>query len=206
MSDACVCVFTKAPVEGKVKTRLLPVLTPQQACRVHKNLLQHCAAGIRHSDWQSQLWATDVQHPYINQCAKKHSMSLHLQQGEDLGERMQHAAKESLKKFSCVIIIGSDCPDIDARLIAGAISALKSGKEMVLAPAEDGGYVLIGFSKNIPSVFENIPWGTDKVLSLTIDRIRQENVSWFELATQRDIDRPDDLEFLKQRYPQLLTQ
>jgi len=210
VSTACVCAFakthTQAPIEGEVKTRLFPVLTPQQACRVHMDLLQHCLAEVQHSEWQSQLWTTDVQHPYINQCAERYSMSLHFQQGDDLGERMQHAVKESLKKFSYVIIMGSDCPSIDKQLIVDAVSVLKSGKELVLAPAEDGGYVLIGFSKNISSVFENISWGTEQVLLQTIECLQQEDISWHELAVQRDIDRPDDLEFLKQHYPMLLAQ
>ncbi len=206
MTTVCVCVFTKPPVEGKVKTRLAPFLSLQQACRVHENLLKHCLSRVQHIHWQTQLWSTDIQHSTIKKLAQQYSMPLRQQQGSDLGERMLLAVKESLKEFTIVIIIGSDCPDLDVSIISDAIETLQSGSEVVLAPAMDGGYVLIGLSIDIESVFVDIPWGTDKVLSVTRERLQQAGIRWQETAMQRDIDRPDDLDFLKQYYPSLLIQ
>jgi len=206
MSQVCVCVFAKAPVAGKVKTRLIPTLTAQQACALHESLLQHCISGIQNNHWQSQLWSTGIQHPYIKQSAQQYSMSLYAQQGKDLGERMYNAVQQSLKNFSYVIIVGTDCPDINTRVIEEAIKSLRAGSEVVLAPAEDGGYVLIGLSRDVECLFKDMQWGTDQVLAITRDRLKQAGISWHELASQRDIDRPEDLEFLKQHYPDLFIQ
>lgn len=206
MNDVCVCVFAKAPVPGKVKTRLLPALTTQQACTVHENLLKHCVSRIQNNAWQSQLWSTDIEHSYINQCAAQYSMSLHTQLGDDLGERMSFAVRQNLKKFSYVILVGTDCPDLESSLIAEAIASLKEGSEAVLVPAEDGGYVLMGLSVHIENIFTDMQWGSDKVLAVTRDRLVEAGIRWQELSEKRDIDRPEDLDFLKQNYPALFIQ
>ncbi len=203
MNDVCVCIFSKAPVDGKVKTRLLPALTEQQACLVHMNLLEHCLSNVKHVGWQCQLWTTDIYHPYIKQQSQQHAISVHLQQGEDLGARMRFAFKESLKKYSYVVLIGTDCPDLNSDYIFQAIKYLQAGKKVVLGPAKDGGYVLIAMSIEFDGVFENMDWGTDQVLNVTCKRLQQANIDWSELAMQRDIDRPGDLAFLKQSYPAL---
>ena len=201
MKQACVCVFAKAPVKGRVKTRLFPSISEQQACDVHEKLLEHCLSNTHHDDWQRQLWSTDTQHPFIQSCEKKYSIPLCLQQGSDLGEKMYLAASESLKTFSYVIIIGTDCPTLNANYISEAVSRLKAGANVVLGPAVDGGYVLIGLSVDIESIFKDMQWGNEQVLSHTRQRLREAGISWEELAVQRDIDRPEDLDFLKQLQP-----
>ena len=203
MKDTCLCVFAKAPVSGKVKTRLFPVLSEQQACRTHKTLLQHCLSQVQHADWHSQLWTTDTSHPDIKNNAQQHVMSLHEQRGTDLGERMAFAVQQSLKDFKYVIIIGTDCPSINAELVKEVDEKLKSGFEVVLGPALDGGYVLIGMSVEENSLFKDIQWGTDEVLNTTRTRLRDADIDWHEISPQRDIDRPADLGYLRQAYPDL---
>lgn len=193
MKQTCLCVFAKAPIQGKVKTRLFPALTEQQACEVHKKLLQHCVVKTRHADWQSQLWTTDTEHPYMLDIARQHLIPLYLQQGDELGERMKFSVSKILETSSYVIIIGADCPELDSNYISEAIKHLRAGVEVVLGPAEDGGYVLIGLSRNVDKLFENMQWGTHTVLAITRQRLQQANISWHELATLRDIDRPEDL-------------
>ncbi len=200
MTDVCVCVFAKAPVQGKVKTRLLPALTEQQACLVHKKLLRHCLETVQSNNWQSQLWTTDIQHPYVKQHAQQNLMSLHLQQGHDLGERMLFAAKESLDKYAYVIIIGTDCPDLDSDYISKAIETLRAGTDVVIGPAKDGGYVLIGMSVVVDNIFKSMQWGNDQVLAITRERLQQAGIYWQELATLHDIDRPNDLALLESGY------
>lgn len=203
MMDTCLCIFAKAPVCGQVKTRLLPVLNEEQACQLHQDLLQHCISQTQHTEWQSQLWSSDVSHSVIQAYAKQYQMSLHQQQGTDLGARMDSAMRKSLQKFNYVVIIGSDCPSIDAALIAQALKKLKAGFDVVLGPAADGGYVLIGFSSVAENVFTDIEWGSDQVLKTTRSHLQAAGISWSELAVQRDIDRPDDLTYLQQFYPDL---
>jgi len=200
MTDTCVCVFAKAPVSGQVKTRLLPVLSEQQACFLHERLIHHCLSQTQSSDWQSQLWSPDISHPYIQACAEEFSVSLHAQLGGNLGERMAFTVKESLENFNYVIIVGTDCPSIDVGFIQEALRKLKAGFDVVLGPAEDGGYVLIGFSVAAGGVFNNIEWGTNQVLELTRMRLREAKLNWHELAAQRDIDRPEDLAYLQRAY------
>jgi len=204
MTDTCVCVFAKAPVSGQVKTRLLPVLSEQQACFMHERLIQHCLSQVQSAEWQSQLWSTDISHSYIQARSEEHLIPLHMQQGADLGMRMASALQHSLENFKYVIIIGTDCPSIDIDFIQEAVTKLKAGLDVVLGPAEDGGYALIGFSMLAESVFTDIQWGTDQVLELTRIRLREAKLSWYELATQRDIDRPEDLQYLQQAYPLLV--
>lgn len=204
MTDTCVCVFAKAPISGQVKTRLVPALSEQQACHVYKNLLTHCLEQIQSVDWQSQLWSTDISHPYIRRCADQNSMPLYFQTGDDLGEKMFLAARQSLTNFRYVIIIGTDCPSIDVSVINEVVKKLKSGCDVVLGPAADGGYVLIGLSIAAESLFNDIEWGTNRVLDLTRTRLRDEGLNWHELSMQRDIDRPADLQYLQQDFPALL--
>ena len=203
MKSACVCVFSKAPEQGKVKTRLLPVLTPQQACQVHENLLQHCVFTTQDSRWQSQLWTTDIKNEFIKRLSKKYSMTLHPQLGSELGKRMFNAVKFSLETFSYVVVIGTDCPSLDAKYIAEAIAQLKLGADVVLGPAEDGGYVLIAMSQQLEYLFRDMQWGSDRVLEETRNRLQDKGLHWHELETRRDIDRPNDLDYLKQHYPAL---
>ncbi len=206
MNTICVCVFAKAPVAGQVKTRLLPVLSAQQACLVHQHLLEHSLQQVINKRWQTQLWSTDIDHPYIEQLAQRYSLERVLQQGNDLGLKMCHATAESLKSFAYVVIVGTDCPELDAAYISEAIAQLQQGVEVVIGPAEDGGYVLIAMSRLIANVFENMPWGSDRVLDITRQRLQQARVHWYELPSRRDIDRPEDLVFLSQQYPKLVTQ
>jgi len=203
MTEACLCIFTKAPIIGKVKTRLAPELSEQQACRVHEGLLQHCILQTQSTDWENQLWATDTSHSYIKEKVNQYGMLLHAQQGANLGQRMAFAVKQSLKKFSYAIIIGTDCPSIDTEVVTQAINQLKLGLDVVLSPADDGGYVLIGFSIVAEDVFSDIEWGTEQVLETTRIRLQAAGLRWSELASQRDIDRPDDLQYLQKSYPEL---
>lgn len=205
--QACVCVFAKAPQPGVVKTRLLAVLSPKQACTVHEGLVSSCLAAIDSPDWQTQLWSTDPENNFIRQCRQAQRLSHHLQWGSNLGERMANAVHENLQRHEQVIIVGTDCPQIDHEMINTAINHLRSGKDIVLAPADDGGYVLIGFSTQVGAgvleVFNNIDWGTEFVLEQTRARIRSSGLDSFELVTCRDIDRPPDLYWLADAYPEL---
>jgi len=203
MTNTCLCLFAKAPISGKVKTRLLPALSEQQACRAHKVLLQHCIAKIQHTDWQSQLWSTDISDPYMQENAQQYALSLHEQHGLDLGERMANAAQQSLENFDYVVIVGTDCPSLDITIINDVVKKLQAGVDVVLGPATDGGYVLIGLSVMDSRIFTDINWGSGQVLELTRTRLQEAGLTWYELAEQRDIDRPDDLYYLQQAYPDL---
>jgi len=203
MKQACLCIFAKAPVRGEVKTRLLPVLNEQQACRAHESLMEHCLQQTVSASWQSQLWSTDSTNTYVRQCAEEFLVPVHSQQGEDLGARMANAVQQSLQDFSYVIIIGTDCPDLDTTYINKALYRLKAGDEVVIGPAADGGYVLIALSIEADNIFKDIEWGSTQVLNVTRQHLRESGLKWSELEIQRDIDRPEDLGYMKQEFPEL---
>ncbi len=101
--------------------------------------------------------------------------------------------------MSGVILVGGDCPFIDEDYIESAILALKK-HDVVIGPANDGGYVLLGLSQDTPQLFENIDWGTESVFEATLNIVEREKLSYKVLPALSDIDRPEDLKQLDQKH------
>lgn len=193
--DTVIMVFCKAPVPGQVKTRLIPPLTDEEAAQLHCELTElTLQTATKTSLCQVQLWCSPLtDHPFFSRLARQYLVDLHLQQGDDLGGRMHHAMRYALSHFNHAIIIGCDCPSLTADNLEQAINGLKAGKQCVIAPAEDGGYVLIGLNRPQRSLFDNMPWGTGDVLSLTFARLQSQGIEYEEFATQWDLDTVHDL-------------
>lgn len=195
---ACLCVFARAPVPGKVKTRLLPRLDAESACQLHRQLIDECLSRtVRKDSWQSQLWSTDLADEYLVAMSAAYGITLHEQQGEDLGARMAHAAKTTLQDYQYVVLIGTDCPGLDAEYIESVLQQLQAGADCVLGPAEDGGYVMLALSVYDDSLFNDIEWGTSRVLAATRERIKSLGWHCREMPVLWDVDRPADFERLK---------
>lgn len=204
-------IFTRYPVPGKTKTRLIPALGEQGAVDLHSrmaeytllNLLTLCLdqsleIGIYYSGGDRALMQNWL-NPIISSFCEHHShsrinpISYHAQIGEDLGKRIQRAFEDGFNhKIEKMIIIGTDCPDLNQNLIEEAFWALNS-QDVVLGPANDGGYYLIGLSQSFPMLFNHIDWGSDRVLAQTKKIIEQEKLSVYDLPVLTDVDRPDDL-------------
>jgi glycosyltransferase A (GT-A) superfamily protein (DUF2064 family) len=92
-----------------------------------------------------------------------------------------------------VVVVGADCPSVDGNYGAQALARLAAGEQVVLGPADDGGYVLIGLRAPTPAVFDNIDWGQAGVMSQTRERLRAAGMDWYELEPKWDVDRPEDL-------------
>ncbi len=196
--DSKILVFCKAPIPGKVKTRLLPVLSSCEAADLYRALagrMIDCALGS--SLAEIELWCyPDFNHPFFqkyNEC----DVPLYQQQGADLGERMYQGAVHSLAQegVNKVLIIGADCPTLDEAYLDTALGKLKD-HDAVLGPAEDGGYGLIGLSEANPDVFSGITWSTSQVCADTCSRMNELNYNWSLLPLLWDVDRPEDLERL----------
>ena len=188
-----IAVFAKAPVPGAVKTRLAALLGPEGAAALHAGLVRRALmAAVRSGVAAVELWcAPDESHAFFAECAREFGVVLRRQVGADLGARMEHAANETLAAGFASLIIGTDCPALEAAALREA--ALELGRhDAVLKPAEDGGYVLIGLSRAIPGVFESIEWGGANVAADTRARLAGAGASWKELAASWDIDRPED--------------
>lgn len=186
--------FARAPQAGKVKTRMQPSLGPREACELHCELLVHTASQLgRVPSSARELWITGgVVHPWLSQVASHYGMTLYFQCGADLGERMLHALRDGLSRYRKVVLVGSDCPGLDPAYLVHAAKALDDS-DMVWGPATDGGYVLVGASRVDAACFRGIDWGSAAVMSQTLDRARQSDISLAMLPLRDDIDRPEDL-------------
>jgi len=188
-----VAVFAKAPVAGRVKTRLAPLLGNEGAAALHAQLVRGSLATALDSGLGPvELWCSpDAAHPFFESCAARYGVSLHAQSGADLGARMSHAFEASHARGEALVLIGSDCPALASRTLRAAAAALASN-DAVFVPAEDGGYVLVGLAKPAPRIFEGIGWGSGAVMMQTRARLAVERVRWEELDTHWDLDRPED--------------
>ncbi len=190
-------VFGRAPVAGQVKTRLIPALGAEGAARLHRQLTEDiverlCASGLV----AVELWVTpDPSHPCFARLAARCVLDVYVQQGEDLGTRLAHAARSALTRADAVILIGTDCPDLSPNYLGAAIARLEH-EDAVLGPALDGGYVLLGMRRTADALFERVPWGSDRVAEITGLRLDALGWRWSRLQPLRDIDHPDDLAYL----------
>ncbi len=197
--DCCIIVFAKAPIPGKVKTRLLPYMSAQTSALLHEKLVLHCLktaveSGVGHVE----LWCSpSTGYNFFTQCEKMFPIKLYSQVEGNLGERMAHAFKEALKRTPLVLLMGTDCPALSHHDLKEAKETLNRGIPVVISPAEDGGYVLIGLREYEERLFEGISWGTESVLEETRERIKILGWRWRELPRRWDVDRPEDVERLR---------
>jgi len=198
MPERRILVFAKAPVPGQVKTRLIPALGPEGAARLYRQMVEHAlGSAAAAGPGPVELWCVpDDTDPFLRECAGRHGAVLRVQRGRDVGERMADALATALKSGARAVLVGSDCPALDARRLVEAFTALEE-VEAVFNPAEDGGYMLVGLRRPLPEVFRDIPWSGPEVMERTRERLRALGVGWRELPPLWDVDRPEDLERLR---------
>jgi rSAM/selenodomain-associated transferase 1 len=194
-TQSAILIFAKAPVEGQVKTRLIPALGVQGATRLYRNLLQNLLDGLVSERLASiELWcAPDTSHVAFQQFQQLPGLTLHAQRGADLGERMAYALTDALQRHQQVVLLGVDCPALTFPMLEQVFSWLAGGVDAVLGPAEDGGYVLLGLKRSARCLFQDIPWGTGVVAEMTRQCLREMQWEWCELPELWDLDRPADL-------------
>jgi rSAM/selenodomain-associated transferase 1 len=193
--ERAILVFSKAPVAGQVNTRLVPYISAEQAAQLHEELthdrLQMCTST---DTCAVQLWCSpDTEHRFFDECHHRYGVQLQTQYGSDLGERMSNALKSVLGSYKKVIIIGTDAPELDRDAIYAVFKQLEQ-KDVVLVPAEDGGYVLLGVSKYHDEMLTGIPWGTENVLARTVQNIERLKLDYDLVGSGWDVDRPEDLD------------
>ncbi len=199
--DTLVLVFAKAPVAGKVNTRLIPAIGVDAATQLQYDLIHRRLALLT----QAQLCdgrlmcAPDTTHSCFKQCKNLYNVSLVSQSGASLGQRMAKGIQQALEKKPYVIVMGTDTPALSIDVIDAAITRLHQSAEVVVTPAEDGGYVLIGVKQNHPALFENILWSSRFVMQQTREKIEQLGLDYYEMESCWDIDEYEDY----QRYLQL---
>lgn len=192
-------LFAKPPVEGKVKTRLIPDLGVAKATQVYRYCLQYTLDLVRKSGYRYQIWLTDKTRDSIF-----NAEPYHLQQGTNLGSRMWQAIDSQLREGkhtqSEILLIGSDCLDLNYFHFQQAISAL-STHDIVLTPAHDGGFALIGCRVIDAQLFNRVKWGSNEVFIQTVNNAQSLGYQISILESVRDIDTLEDLS----HYPELLS-
>lgn len=184
-------IFAKNLEKGKVKKRLAKDLGNQKALELYQEFCVHTMTNtfdipgrrmLFYSEFiqNGDIWGSDDYMKFV-------------QNGENLGQRMAEAFKLAFDKSEKVVIIGTDCMELTRNIIMEAFDRLEQD-DIVLGPANDGGYYLLGMNSFHPELFENIDWSTEKVLEQTKARIEPLNLSVFELPELIDIDTVEDLE------------
>ena len=191
--------FARAPEPGRVKTRMIPALSAQQASELHGELVLHsCRQLLAAEMGPLEIWvAGDTDHAVFAQCLRLGASALRLQAGADLGERMYHALQDGLSRYARVLLVGSDCPSIDAAYLQEASLALACAP-VVFGPALDGGYVLVGAVAADERLFRDVAWGGAEVLTQSLQRAAEMGIKPALLRPLADIDRPEDLSIWRQ--------
>ncbi|NEQ95474.1 MAG: DUF2064 domain-containing protein [Cyanothece sp. SIO2G6] len=194
-------VFTRYPNPGTTKTRLIPALGPEGAANVQRSMTEwaaQTAVALRNSfQFQPHPLQVDIRFTGSNISQMQAWLGddwLYSDQGEgDLGQRLLTAFTTAFEQGAiAALAIGIDCPSITVEILAKAYNELKT-RDVVVGPADDGGYYLIGLCRVIPELFESIPWGTETVRQSTLAIARKLNLAIAQLKTLPDIDRPEDL-------------
>lgn len=184
MAEPQLSIFARLPVPGKVKTRLIPALGEEGAARVYARLLAQTVEVARASGLAFELRVTGGEEAAFRQLFGEDIAVA--EQGEgDLGARMARVPAPAL-------IIGSDCPGITPALLQAAAEALDD-RRVVIGPATDGGYYLIGYREPVPFIFADMEWSTPRVFTDTLARLAAEGYGPAILPELADIDTGEDL-------------
>ncbi len=184
-----IAVFARRPEPGRVKTRLSPALPAELACQLYAAMLEDTFETVRHAqaDSRTVFWA-DVP----DEDRSPAGFFWHAQKGAELGARLADAFDTVLVEGAHAVAVGSDCPGLSAAILERALAALDRA-DLVLGPATDGGYWLIGLRRPAPSLFKDMEWSTDSVFSQTLARAAEAGLSVETLPLLDDLDTPADL-------------
>lgn len=190
MKNNALIIFTRNPELGKVKTRLAKTIGDENALIVYQDLLLHTQSVIQDLDIDKFVFYDA--HINLNDIWNEEIYTKKLQNGLDLGERMQNAFQELFDDgYENCIIIGSDLFDLTSEVVLKAVINLETN-DVVIGPAEDGGYYLLGLNSMLPEIFKNKMWSTEIVLADTLKDLQNKSVLLLE--TLNDIDTYQDLE------------
>ncbi len=195
MSEA-LFIFLRYPQAGKAKTRLIPELGRAGAARFYRLMTEHVCRemkSISNDTRRILAYFTPEQFAPQIQSWLGENFPLKAQPSGDLGQRLDYAFDAAFDSGdSRVVAVGTDCVSLDGATVIKAFEALKTS-DAVVGPAEDGGYYLIGLSRRVPGLFEDIPWSSDSTLNATKRRLIESNATFEELHSLSDIDEPRDL-------------
>ena len=189
--DNALVIFIKNPVKGKVKTRLAAAIGDDMALEIYQKLIGHTLNMVKNVAADKFIYFSDSVDEtigYVNTPVHKV-----VQSGNDLGEKMNNAFAQLFKSgYTRVVIVGTDCPGINENILEKAFGELNNS-DVVIGPATDGGYYLLGMKEMHNDLFEKIAWSTAIVLHSTIERCNTNNLSYSLLKALSDVDEEADL-------------
>jgi len=194
MSGTTIIVFAKAPQPGLAKTRLIPTLGAERAAALARRMLEMTLVqALDAKVGPVELWATPtISDPAWQSMPIPATVEIRDQPEGDLGVRLAYAARCGLERSAGVMLIGSDCPELDSAALREAAHALRH-VDAVMHPTVDGGYALLGLRRFHPRLFSDIAWSTNTVAQETIQRVDSLQWSLHVAAIFNDIDEPADL-------------
>jgi len=191
-----IVVMTRFPEPGRTKTRLIPALGADRAAALHRCLIRHALSVVGH--W-AEAHHCDVEVRYAGGDEQQFraqfgTQTVYLPQSEgSLGERMNSAVAAAFSEGAKrVVVIGTDCPGLEASHLRQAFEQL-AHSDVVIGPATDGGYYLLGMRRHLPTLFDHIAWGTETVLPQTLERAAEANATVGQLPPLSDVDYVEDL-------------
>lgn len=190
-TDRCLVLFSKPARAGRVKTRLIGELSPQQAADLHAAFLEDLLTRLRRGRFSLRIaWALAQDEP-----VPPAEVQGRRQEGTELGERMFRALAAEGRAHHWVAVVGSDHPDLPLSLVNEAFDKLARGADVVLGPAEDGGYYLLAVASHAlrKELFEGIEWSSHRVLEATLARCRELGLKVELLPPAADVDTTADL-------------
>jgi hypothetical protein len=196
--STCLIIFAKNPIPGKVKTRIIPYITPTDAAKLYKAFISDIVSNTLKLQCEQIVIAytpSKAEIAFHKICGQ--SINYIPQEGRNLGERIKNAFRYAFNKGSKrTVIIGTDSPTLPLSYIQKAFSVLEK-VPITIGPTFDGGYYLIGLSEQNDDIFDGIEWSTSSVFSQTLTRIQAINKQFYLLPPWYDIDTPEDLKFLR---------
>jgi rSAM/selenodomain-associated transferase 1 len=193
-----VIVFARVPRSGEVKTRLARAVGEAAALAHYRTMLRDILAVVREAQVQSpglEVELCIVGDDREGECARlaaMHGFALTTQLGSSVGERIEAALGRALDEGRVPVLVGSDVVSLVASDLNDAFDALHE-REAVFAPTEDGGYALVGLSRRVARLFEEMPWGRDSLMAATRRRLQENGVRWSQLRTLWDVDEEPEL-------------
>lgn len=206
MNNTRIILIAKEPRPGTVKTRMIPALGEAGSARLADCLLRHTLAqALAAGTGPVELCVSpDASAEYWQQLEfGDHPVTVSSQAEGDLGHRMAEAARKALADGAPVMLIGTDCPDLNANRLRQMANKLQS-HDACLCPVADGGYALLGLQRFSRELFTGIPWSTAEVASITKQRLAALGWKLAESDVLNDVDEPADLERLAKDHPGLL--
>jgi len=204
LSTVAVAIVCKTPEAGKSKTRLSPPLQPDECAAISSCFIKDLASTIASLAQEGDVTGYALYTPVGSEASLRQllpaTFDIMPQHEGDFGERLLHGAIDLLSSHSGAILVNSDSPTLPASILRAAVDAVKSGDHVVMSPAHDGGYTLIGLARLHRRLFEDIPWSTPAVHRRTTERAEEIGIPVINVPGWYDVDDAASLQLLQDEF------